>query len=87
MALDATNRARTIAQLMRDSSLSTAGLTKPDLRAALNAIDDWIDANQTSFNAALPLPFRTTASPELKSMVFCYVLLRRNGRLHAEEDG
>ncbi len=87
MPLGATDRARTLAQMMRDSVLSVAGLTKPDLTAALAAIDDWIDANQTSFNQALPQPFRSTASQELKIMLFCYVLLRRAGRLHAEDDG
>lgn len=87
MPLDAVGRARTLAHLMRDSTLSYAGLTKPDLAAAVAATDDWIDANQASYNTALPQPFRGTASLGLKTLVFCYVAMRRAGRLRAEEDG
>ncbi|MFI8872467.1 hypothetical protein [Streptomyces sp. NPDC055243] len=87
MPLDATGRARTLAQLMRDSSLSFAGITKPDLAAAVAATDDWIDANQASFNSALPQPFRGAASLAVKTLLFCYVAMRRANRLRAEEDG
>lgn len=87
MALDLVSRARTLAQWMRENTLPVSGLTKPDLTAALAAIDDWIDANQASFNTALPQPFRGTATADLKALLFCYVLLRRVGRLHADEDG
>jgi hypothetical protein len=31
-----------------------AGITKPDLQAAVNAADDWANTNATSFNNALP---------------------------------
>jgi len=87
MALDATGRLRTLAQLMRDLKPAMAGLTKPDLSAAISATDDWIDANQASFNSALPQPFRSTADLQLKTLLFCYVAMRRAGRLKAEEDG
>ena len=87
MPLDATARARTLAQLMRDSVLSFSGLTKPDVAAAVAATDDWIEANQSSYNTALPLPFRTTAGLPLKTFLFCYVAMRRAGKLRAEEDG
>lgn len=87
MALDATGRARTLAQWMREMDDPCAGLTKPDLQAALAAIDDWIDANQTSFNSNLPQPFRSTATTAMKMRLFAYVLWRRAGRLKAQEDG
>lgn len=87
MPLDATGRFRALAQFMRDTALPMSGITKPDLVAALAAIDDWVDDNATSFNQALPLPFRTAASLELKVLLFTYVLMRRVGRLRAEEDG
>lgn len=86
MALDATNRARTLAQMMREG-LDFSGLTKPDLAAAVGATDDWIEANQTSFNTALPQPFRGTASLTLKTLLFCFVAMRRAGRYRAQEDG
>jgi hypothetical protein len=84
--MDAVNRARVCAQVMRDWLAGVPGLTKTDLKAAVDATDDWIDANQSSFNAALPQPFRGSASLALKTFVFCYVAMRRAGRLRAEED-
>lgn len=86
--LDETNRWRVWAQSMRESVFGTlAGITKADLRAALNATDDWIDANQSSFNAALPLPFRTAATAQQKTLLFVWVAMRRAGLHKAAEDG
>lgn len=53
------------------------GLTKADLRAAINAVDDWIDTNAASFNAALPLPARTTLTAKQKARLFFLVARRR----------
>lgn len=87
MALDATARARVAAQWMRENLTSITGFTKADLRAAVEAIDGWIDANQSSFNQALPLEFRTGATVAQKVSLMAYVLWRRIGRLRCEEDG
>lgn len=88
MPLDATGRARTAAQWMRENTQPTP-FTKAQLQAAINGIDDWIDANQASFNQALPAALRTgpsalTAAQKLDLMM--YVLLRRQGRLRTEDD-
>jgi hypothetical protein len=83
--MDATNRLRTWAQLMRNLPGNLA-VTKQDLRAAVDATDDWIEANQTSFNTALPQPFRGSATLAQKTFLFCYVAMRRAGLLRAEED-
>jgi hypothetical protein len=83
--MDATNRARTWAQVMRNWPGSLA-VTKQELRAAVDATDDWIEANQTSFNTALPQPFRGSATLAQKTFLFCYVAMRRAGLLRAEED-
>lgn len=61
--------------------------TKADLRAAVNATDDWIDSNTTSFNTALPTAFRTNASLTQKTLLFCYVAMRRAGLFKVAEDG
>lgn len=82
--LDVVNRARTFAQLVRAVPWPT--LTKPDIKAAVDAVDDWADANATSFNTALPLPFRVTASPAQKALILAYICMRRSGILRAEED-
>ena len=51
--------------------------TKPELRAAVNALDDWIDGNAAAINAALPEAFRSTASQGQKATLFAFVALRR----------
>lgn len=85
--LDATNRLRTFWQFMRVNSFALGAVTKTDLKAALDATDDWIEANQTAFNTALPQPFRGAANTQAKTLLFCYVAMRRAGLLRAEEDG
>lgn len=80
------DRARTAAQWMRDQ-LESCAFTKADLRAAVDATDTWIDTNQAAFNTALPVAFRNNASLTQKTLLFCYVAMRRAGRLRAQEDG
>ncbi len=64
------------ADLMRlDESYS--GMSKVDLRAAVNAVDDWIEANQASFNAALPLPARTALTARQKTLLFMAVAAQK----------
>ena len=50
---------------------------KADLRAAVNAVDDWLDANAASANAALPQPFRGAASAAQKALLMQFVIQRR----------
>lgn len=83
-ALTTGERKITRNQLIRDYGFP--GLTKPDILAALDATDTWINDNQGSFNTALPDPFKSTASLTLKTLLFCYVAMRRAGILKAEED-
>lgn len=86
-AMDETNRKRAWLRWMRDNR-ETCAFTKADLRAALDACDDWIDANQASFNSALPQPFRSQATATQKTLLFCYVAMRRRGAamLRVDED-
>lgn len=51
--------------------------SKQDLRDAVNATDAWIEANQGSYNAALPQPFRGEATLIQKTILFCAVALAR----------
>ena len=84
--LDETNRQRTHAQWMRDN-LEPIGVSKAEVRAALDATDNWIQTNDTSFNNALPQPFRGAATATQKTLLFCYVAMRRQGLLRTSEDG
>jgi hypothetical protein len=67
------------AELQRLWSARTlpCGVTKADLRAAVDAVDVWCEANQTSYNTAIPLPARTVLSADLKAWLLCYVVRRR----------
>lgn len=84
--MNATERARCRAQYMREQTTS-AGISKVDLAAALAAADQWAEDNAAAYNTALPVPFRTSATAAEKALLLCYVIMRRSGRLHAEEDG
>jgi hypothetical protein len=86
MPLDATNRTRVGNQYQRDQSTLCA-YTKPQLVAAVAAVDDWIDTNTTSLNNALPAAFRNAATAPQKALLYAYVFMRRAGVLRAQEDG
>ena len=62
------------ASLRRDG---LPGLVKADVQAAAAAIDDWVVANQASFNAAIPLPARTALSASQKAELLVLVVTRR----------
>jgi hypothetical protein len=55
----------------------TSGFGKDDLKDAVDATDDWIDANQGSFNNALPVLVRTNLTQAQKTLLFCVVALAR----------
>ncbi len=63
---------------MQDNADDTS-FTKGDLRAAVDATDDWIEANQASYVAALPVPFRTQSNTAQKVQLFTYVTAKRFG--------
>lgn len=84
MALDLTSRFRVWAHAMRNSNWT--GVTKAELRAAVDATDQWIDDNQASYNTALPQPFRSQATLVQKTLLFCFVAMRRANNLKTQED-
>jgi hypothetical protein len=55
----------------------TNGFDKAQLLAAVNVTDEWIEANQASFNNALPAAFRAGATLPQKTLLFCCVALAR----------
>ena len=52
-------------------------LSRAELRAAIAAIDAWVDANQASFVAAIPQPARSATSVQEKVQMMFFVLRRR----------
>lgn len=89
MAMSETDRARCSMAMQRFFSeiASTLGITKPDLRAAIDAADDWCDANATAFNLTIPQPARGAMTTAQKNLLLAYVTLRRAGYLRIPEDG
>lgn len=89
MVMTSPERAACTTGYMRELSRIAAalGVTKAQLRAAVDAADQWCDDNATSFNTALPTAFRNAATNSQKNLLLTYVLRRRNGDLRITEDG
>jgi hypothetical protein len=78
MAVLTTNdRADCTADYIRTTAIAL-GLTKAQVRAAIDATDDWANSNATSFNQALPLPARTTLSAAQKARLLAWVITKRH---------
>lgn len=67
------------AEFMREISdeREPIGVTKPDLRAALNAVDQWISDNASSFNTAIPQPARAALTATQKARLLMFVVRKR----------
>ena len=67
------------AELMRELSRQRASisLTKPELRAAVDAVDAWVEANAASYNSAIPQPARGALSAQQKAQLLMYVVTKR----------
>lgn len=76
------DRAATMREWVRDAYRdATANMSTEDIRAAINAVDDWTESNQASFNTALPEPFKSTATAKQKAQMLSFVALKRTGVL------
>jgi len=53
------------------------GMTKQDLRVAVDAIDEWIEAAVPSFLAAIPEPARTSLTAKQKLFLFNAIVKKR----------
>lgn len=73
------DRQKLWADYMRYSSniREEIGLTKAELREAVNATDDWINANQASFNNALPAAAKANLTQKQKVRLFLEVAQKR----------
>lgn len=66
----------TIQQVLSDNFVSIS-LTKAEIRAAVDAVDEWIDNNAASFNQALPTVARNTLTARQKVQLFMFVVSKR----------
>ena len=79
MALTDADRRAIWADFQSEASSAFEGIavSKPNLRAAVDAIDGWIGANVAGFNAAIPEPARSNLTARQKLRLFLYVVKRR----------
>jgi hypothetical protein len=54
-------------------------VVKADLRAAVDALDTFLDTNATAINNAIPQPARGALSTAQKARLLAYVAMRRWG--------
>ena len=52
-----------------------------DILASVQATEDWIQANQASYVAALPQPFKLRTNGTTKTKLFVYTAMKRAGLL------
>lgn len=55
----------------------TATLTTTELRALVDAMDDYLEANATAINQSIPQPLRGNASTKMKALAMGYAALKR----------
>lgn len=61
---------------MRDN-LGYISITKPELKAAVDAIDNFLESNSTAVNNAFPTPAKQNLTSGQKAMVVAYVAMKR----------
>lgn len=68
------------AQWMQENKATITGaMTKADLQAAVNALDDFLNTNATAINNAIPVAARGALSTPQKAALLNYVVARRWG--------
>lgn len=78
--LSDTDRKAIYAEFMSDASSiheHLGDMSKTELRALVNATDQWIDDNAADFNNALPEPGKTELTTKQKVKIFTAVAERR----------
>lgn len=52
-------------------------LTKAELRAAVNALDQWVSDNGAAINSAIPQPARAVLTTQQKALLMQFVISKR----------
>lgn len=77
-ALSNNDRIAAWEQWMRENKATITGaMTRGELRAAIDAADNWADSNAASYNSALPLPARTVLSASQKAALLNIIIAKR----------
>lgn len=77
--LSNTDRLNVTALLMRDlsNSFTETNLTKIQLKAAIDAVDTWVDDNSVAFNNNLPAEAKANLTAKQKAQLLFLVLQKR----------
>jgi len=72
-------RAELWALYMQDISdaRESCAITKAQLRAAVDALDAWLDTNAATINTAIPQPARGSLTTAQKARLLTYVIRQR----------
>jgi hypothetical protein len=62
---------------MRNDLGTVGAFRKADLRAAVNAMDAWMDGNAAAINQAIPQPARSAMTARQKSLLLTAVVRAR----------
>jgi hypothetical protein len=79
-ALAGADRILVGALFQSDASMAREALgavVKADIQAAIAAVDDWVVANASAFNTAIPLAARNALTAAQKARLLMYVVRRR----------
>lgn len=79
MALLSESARRKLWQKFMEAGNSPGAVTKDDIKAAIDAVDQWFENNLVALNQALPQPFRGQASDQQKAILLSYIALERAG--------
>lgn len=76
MALTPTERQEVYRRFVNSEgqTFQEISILKSELKVAGDAIDDWIDSVQSSFNQAIPEPARSGLTQNQKIKIFMYIL-------------
>jgi uncharacterized protein YaiE (UPF0345 family) len=77
--LNAANRQQAYVDFIDSMKLSGESLAviKSDLKAAIDATDDWVDSNAVSFNNSLPAAAKANLTVKQKARLLVYVIKKR----------
>lgn len=57
---------------------SLGSVTRADIKAAIDGLDNYIDTNGAGINSAIPQPARAQLSTRQKALLLAYVCIRRS---------
>ena len=66
-----------VGEVLKDGPMP---LKKADIKNAIKAADIWLTNSATSYNTALPQPFRGAASGTTKAALLAFVAMRRSSK-------